>query len=52
MAEQEIMIEDEAIALEDSEQSDIDDIDVSNLANHVMSKFKKSEDYRYEDEQR
>ena len=52
MAEQEIMIEDEAIALEDSEQSDIDDIDVSNLANHIMSKFKKSEDYRYEDEQR
>ena len=52
MAEEEIILEDEAISLDDEKDSDIADIGVSKLVDHVMSKFKKSEDYRYEDEQR
>jgi hypothetical protein len=52
MAEEEINIEDDAIALEDTEDSNVTDTEVKGIANHVMSKFKKSEDYRYEDELR
>ena len=52
MAEDEINIEDDAIALEDSEDSDVTDTEVKGIANHVMSQFKKSEDYRYDDETR
>ena len=52
MAEEEIILEDEAISLDNEKDSDIADIGVSKLVDHVMSKFKKSEDYRYEDEQR
>ena len=52
MAEEEIMLEDEAIALEDSDKTDDTDYKVSNMADYVMGKFKKSEDYRYEDELR
>ena len=52
MAEDELNIEDEAIALEDAEDSETTDMGVSSIADHVISSFKKSEDYRYEDEQR
>ena len=52
MAEEEIMLEDEAIALEDSDKTTETDYKVSNMVDYVMSKFKKSEDYRYEDELR
>ena len=52
MAEDEINIEDDAIALEDSVDSDVTDTEVKGIANHVMSQFKKSEDYRYDDETR
>ena len=52
MAEEEINIEDEAIALEDSDETSKTDYKVSNIIDHVMSSFKKSEDYRYEDELR
>ena len=52
MAEEEIMLEDEAIALEDSDKTDETDYQVSNMVDYVMAKFKKSEDYRYEDELR
>ena len=52
MAEEEINIEDDAIALEDSEDSNVTDIEVKGIASHVMSQFKKSEDYRYDDESR
>ena len=53
MAEQnEINMEDDAIALEDSEDSFVSDVAFDNLADYVIGKFKKSEDYRYEDEQR
>jgi len=52
MAEEEINIEDDAIALEDSEDSNVTDTEVKGIASHVMSQFKKSEDYRYDDESR
>ena len=52
MAEEEINIEADAIALEDSEDSTATDYEVENLVDHVIAQFKKSEDYRYEDELR
>jgi hypothetical protein len=52
MAEDEINIEDEAIALDDVEETSVYDVGVSSLTDYVMEKFGKSEDYRYEDEQR
>ena len=52
MAEEDINIEDEAIALEDAENTTVTDVGVSSIVDHVMASFKKSEDYRYEDEQR
>jgi hypothetical protein len=52
MAEEEINIEDEAIALEDSEDSNVTDTEVKGIATHVMSQFRKAEDHRYDDESR
>jgi len=52
MAEEDINIEDEAIALEDAENTEVTDVAVSSIVDHVVASFKKSEDYRYEDEQR
>ena len=52
MAEEELNIEEEAIALEDSSDAELTDYGVDNLVDHVMAQFKKSEDYRYEDELR
>ena len=52
MAEDEIMIEDDAIALEDTDDTSTTDIDVSNIIPFVMDRYKKSEDYRYHDEER
>ena len=52
MAEDEINIEDDALSLEDSDDSNQSDIEVKGISNYVMSKFKKAEDYRYEDETR
>ena len=54
MAEEDILLEEEeAIALNDVKENDTeDDSSASKLADYVMTKFKKSEDYRYEDELR
>jgi len=52
MAEEEMNIEDDAIALEDSEDSNVTDGGIRGIANYVMASFKKAEDYRYEDETR
>ena len=52
MAEDEINIEDDALSLEDSDDSNQSDIEVKGISNYVMSKFKKAEDYRYDDETR
>ena len=52
MAEDEIMMEDDAIALEDAEDSVIEDADVSGIVPFVMEKYTRAEDYRYQDEER
>ena len=52
MADDEIMIEDDAIALEDSDDTNVSDVDVSNIIPFIMERYKRSEDYRYQDEER
>ena len=52
MDEDDIMIEDDAIALEDTEDSVTFDADVSNIIPFVIERYKRAEDYRYQDEER
>ena len=52
MADDEIMIEDDAIALEDTNDSVAGDADVSNIIPFVMERYRRAEDYRYQDEER
>jgi len=52
MAEEEIIMEDKAIALEDTEESTVDDIQVSSMVDFVSEKYQRSEDYRSNDEER
>ena len=52
MAEEEIMMEDDAIALEDTEDSVIEDADVSGIVPFITEKYQRAEDYRYQDEER
>ena len=52
MADDEIMIEDDAIALEDSEDTSVSDVDVTNIIPFVMDRYQRAYDYRYDDEQR
>ena len=52
MAEDEIMIEDDAIALEDTDDSAEADADVSNIIPFIMERYSCAEDYRYQDEER
>ncbi len=50
--ENEVFIEDEAIALEDSEDSIIEDADVSSIIPFVMDRYTRADDYRQQDETR
>ena len=52
MAEDEMMIEDDAIALEDTDDTAVEDADVSKIIPFIMERFQRSEDYRYQDEER
>ena len=52
MAEDEIMIEDDAIALEDTDESVIFDADVSSIIPFINEKYQRAEDYREQDEDR
>jgi len=52
MAEDEIMIEDDAIALEDTDDSVEFDAGVSNIIPFIMERYSRAEDYRYQDEER
>ena len=52
MAEEEIMIEDDAIALEDTDDSVVVDADVSKIIPFILERYKRSEDYRDQDEDR
>ena len=54
MAEEnnEINIENEAIPIEDSEDSKVSDADRNNIIPFIMEKYNRAEDYREQDEQR
>jgi len=52
MDEDEIMIEDDAIALEDSDDTVVEDADVRNIIPFIMERYSRAEDYRYQDENR
>ena len=53
MAEEEnIMIEDDAIALEDSDDTNKSDTEINNIIGFVHDRYKRAYDYRYQDEQR
>ena len=52
MAEDEMMIEDDAIALEDTDDTVVKDADVSNIIPYILERYQKAEDYRYQDEER
>ena len=52
MADDEMMIEDDAIALEDTDDTTVEDAEVSKIIPFIMERFQRSEDYRYQDEER
>ena len=52
MADDEIMIEDDAVVLEDAEDSVAEDADVTNIIPFIMERYRRAEDYRYQDEER
>jgi hypothetical protein len=52
MEEDEIMIEDDAIALEDTDDSVDADSDVAGIIPFIMERYRRAEDYRYQDEER
>jgi hypothetical protein len=52
MAEEEIAIEENMVALEDTDNSIVEDIAASNIIPFVQERYKKAEDYREQDEQR
>jgi len=52
MQEDEIMIEDDAIALEDTDDSVAADTDVAGIIPFIIDRYRRAEDYRYQDEER
>ena len=52
MADDEMMMEDDAIALEDVEDSIVSDIEVKNIIPFILERYNRAEDYRYQDEER
>ena len=52
MAQDEILIEDNAIALEDVEDTTVEDVDVAKIIPYIMDRYQKAEDYRQQDEDR
>jgi hypothetical protein len=53
MAEQdEVILEDDSIVLEDTEESTINDVGVSGIIPFVEERYQRAEDYRYNDEER
>jgi len=52
MSDDEIMIEDDAIALEDTDDSVEADNDVAGIIPFIMERYRRAEDYRYQDEDR
>ena len=52
MNEDDIMIEDDAIALEDTDDTVLEDADVSSIIPFIQKRYLRSEDYREQDETR
>ncbi len=52
MEDNEIMIEDDAIALEDTDESVVADTGVSGIIPFIMERYRRAEDYRQQDEER
>jgi len=52
MNEDDIPMETDAIALEDSDDTMVSDVDVSGLIGYVEGLYSRAEDYRYQDEER
>jgi len=52
MNEEDIMIEDDAIALQDTDESSVVDVDVSKIIPFIIDRYRRAEDYRYQDEER
>ena len=52
MAEDELMMEEDAISLEDATDSELQDTGISNLVDYVKAQYKRAEDYRDQDEDR
>ena len=52
MAEEEIMLDEESIALEDSDEPTVTDVNVSNIIPFIMERYQRAEDYRNNDEER
>jgi len=50
--ENEITLDDDSIALEDAEESQIADVNVSGIIPFVMDRYQRAEDYRNNDEER
>jgi hypothetical protein len=50
--ENEITLDDDSIALEDAEESQIADVNVSGIIPFVMERYQRAEDYRNNDEER
>ena len=52
MEEDQKFTDDEQVVLEDSEDSGVDDADVSGIIPFVMERYKRADDYRQQDEDR
>ena len=52
MAEEEINLDDDSIALEDSDETVVTDSNVTNIIPFVMERYQRAEDYRNNDEER
>ena len=52
MNDDDMMIEDDAIALEDTDDTVVEDADVSSIIPFIQSRYLRSEDYREQDENR
>ena len=52
MAEEEIIVEDDAIALEDSDDTSVSDTNSIGLIPFIMDKYQRADNYRENDEER
>ena len=49
--ENEITLDDDSVALEDAEESQIADVNVSGIIPFIMERYDRAEDYRRNDEE-